>query len=197
MALELWHAWACPYCMRVRAALAEKGVPWRSREIELNDKPEEFLQLSRTGGVPLLVDDGNPLPESLAILELLDRRYPEPALFPEQPGHEAVRALYERVNQLLASLIPAIVRGQGETRLKALDEARRAFIELDLLVGDGEYLAGRFSAADLALASFVAKLPPDARPSALGFRNLARWERAVLLRPAVRQEMGPKLPAQA
>lgn len=197
MALELWHSWTCPYCMRVRAALAEKGVPWRSREIDLADKPAGFLELSRTGGVPLLVDDGTPVPESLVILELLDRRFPEPALFPEPPGREAVRDTYERVNALLASIVPPIVRGQGEVRVRALEEARRAFIELDLVVGDGEYLVGRFSAADLALASFVAKLPRDARPSALGFPNLARWERAVLMRPAVRQEMGPKLPPQA
>ena len=197
MGLELWHAWSCPYCMRVRAALAEKGIPFRSREIDLGEKPPEFLQLSPTGGVPLLVDEGNPVPESLAILELLDRRFPEPPLFPDGPGRDAVRALYERVNQLLAPVVPQVVRGHGEARVQALEEARRAFIELEIGLGSGEYLLGRFSAADLALASFVARLPADARPSAMGFPGLSRWERAVMRRPAVRDQMGPKLPSAA
>ncbi len=29
--MELWHAWACPYCMRVRIALDEKGIAYRER----------------------------------------------------------------------------------------------------------------------------------------------------------------------
>jgi glutathione S-transferase len=195
--IELWHSWICPYCMRVRAALAEKGIPYRSREIGPGEKPPEFQLLHRVGSVPVLVDDGKPIADSLAILEHLDRRFPEPPLFPDPPGRAAVKSSYDRVNHLLAQAVPQVVRGKGEARERALEEVRRALLEFDIVVGDGEFLAGAFSAADLALASFVTRLPAEVRPAALELGSLARWERAVLGRPAVRDQMGPRVSAVA
>jgi len=78
--MELWHAWACPYCMRVRAALAEKGIPYRSREIDLAAKPPDLVGLNPKGAVPVLVDGRDVVTGSLAILEHLCKRWPEPPL---------------------------------------------------------------------------------------------------------------------
>ena len=39
----------------------------------------------------------------------------------------------------------------------------------------------------------MAKLPPDWRPTPLGLDRLASWERAVMRRPTVREQMGPSL----
>jgi glutathione S-transferase len=190
--MELWHAWACPYCMRVRAALAEKGIPYVSREIDLAKKPPELLALNPQGGVPVLVDGGPPLPESLAILEYVDGRWPEPRLFPDAVGREAVRAAYERVNALFAPHLLKILRGSPDERADALGAVRRAMEQLDAEIPGSGFLLGEFSAADLALASFVAKLPTDWRPAPLGFERLARWERTVMDRPAVRDQMSPR-----
>lgn len=190
--LQLWHSWPCPYCKRVRAALAEKGVPYRSRLIQPGEKPAELLGLESRGMVPVLVDGDRVIPESWAILEHLEERWPEPRLFPDPPGRDAVKAAYDRVNQLLAPQLPRILRGTPEERTDALHELKRAFIELDIAASDTGYLLGPFTAADLALASFVARLPPDWRPAAMGFARLGRWERTVFARPAVRDQLSPR-----
>jgi glutathione S-transferase len=48
--------------------------------------------------------------------------------------------------------------------------------DLDREMSEGGYLLGEFSAADLALASYIANLPRDWRPFQLGFDRLGRWE---------------------
>jgi glutathione S-transferase len=179
--------------MRVRAALAEKGIPYRSREIDLAAKPPDFFGVNPKGSVPVLVDGGTVVTDSLAILEHLCRRWPEPPLFPQGVGRQALIATYERVNALFAPHVPKIARGTPEERVEALGAARRAMGELDEEIPDSGFLVGEFSIADLALASFMAKLPPDWRPAQLGFARLARWERLVMTRPAIREQMGPKL----
>jgi RNA polymerase-associated protein len=191
--LQLWHSWPCPYCKRVRAALAEKGVPYRSRLIQPGEKPTELLGLQSRGMVPVLVDGDRVIAESWTILEHLEERWPEPPLFPAPPGRDAVKATYDRVNQLLAPLLPRILRGTPEERTEALHELRGAFIELDIGASETGYLLGPFSAADLALASFVARLPDDWRPAAMGFERLGLWERTVFARPAVRDQLSPRV----
>jgi glutathione S-transferase len=190
--MELWHAWACPYCTRVRAALAEKGVPHEGREVDLARKPPELLAINPRGGVPVLVDGGETIVDSLAILEHLDQRWPEPRLFPENPGREAVKQAYERVNALFAPHLPRLARGTPGEQAEARVALRGSMAELDAGIPASGFLVGEFSAADLALASFVAKLPPDWRPSRLGFEGLGRWERAVMDRPSVRAQTSPR-----
>jgi len=190
--LQLWHSWPCPYCKRVRAALAEKGIPFRSRLIQPGEKPTELLGANQRGTVPVLVAGDRVIADSYDILEYLEERWPEPRLFPDPPGRAAVKAAYDRVNMLLAPLLPRILRGTPEERTDALHELRRAFIELDIAASETGHLLGPFSAADLALASFVARLPPDWRPDAMGFERLGLWERTVFARPAVRDQLSPR-----
>ncbi len=185
--MELWHAWPCPYCARVRVALAEKGLAWKGREVDLARKPPELAALNPANGVPVLVDGDRVIPDSLRILEYLDERTPEPRLLPaDGPGREAVKALYERVGRLLAPHLPRLARGTPEEREAARASVREALHALEADVPAGGWLSGAYSAADLALLSLVDKLPPDDRPSALGLPRLSRWEMEMRERPAVR-----------
>jgi len=191
--MELWHAWACPQCMRVRAALAEKGIPYRSRELQRGAQPPDLLGRNPRGSLPMLVDGTTVLAEPLEILEYLGTRWPEPPLMPVRVGRDAVLAAYHRVNALFSPCLPAIDRGTPEERVQALGEVRRSMEQLDAEVIVGGFLLPEFSIADLALASFLARLPRDWRPAQLGFARLAGWERTVMLRPSVREQMGPAL----
>lgn len=191
--MDLWHAWACPYCMRVRVALAEKGIPYRSREIDLANKPPDLFGLNPQGAVPVLVDGPDVIVGSLKILEHLCERWPEPPLFQIRAGHEAVVRAYDRVDALFAPHLPKIARGTPEERVQALSASRKAMAELDAEIPGAGFLLGELSAADLALATVMAKLPRDWRPTQLGFEGLARWERVVMQRPTVREQTGPKL----
>lgn len=69
----------CPYAMRARLALDVAGVKCRLREVVLRDKPEEMLEISPKGTVPVLqLSDGTVLDESRDVmLWALGRNDPE------------------------------------------------------------------------------------------------------------------------
>jgi glutathione S-transferase len=141
----------------------------------------------------VLVDGPDVVVGSLKILEHLCQRWPEPPLFPARVGHDAVVKAYDRIDTLFGPHIPRIARGTPEERVQALSAVRRSMGELDAEVPESGFLLGELSVADLALATVMAKLPTDWRPTQLGFEGLSRWERAVMQRPTVREQTGPKL----
>jgi maleylacetoacetate isomerase len=82
---------------RVRIALALKGLEWEGEAISLprmEHRTDAFLARNPQGLVPVLEDGGRSYAQSLAIIEYLEERYPDPPLLPA--GIEArhyVRAL--------------------------------------------------------------------------------------------------------
>ena len=82
---------------RVRIALNLKGLDYEQHQVNLlkgEQKSFEHHQLNWQGFVPVLEIDDLRLTQSLAIIEYLDARYPEPRLVPEDPAAAAtVRAL--------------------------------------------------------------------------------------------------------
>jgi glutathione S-transferase len=82
--LELYHRTDAICAMKVRMALAEKGLPWESRLVEDLRSPE-YLRLNPNGYVPTLVHDGRVLTESRIISEYLEDAFPDPALMPSDP----------------------------------------------------------------------------------------------------------------
>jgi len=87
---------------RVRIALALKGVdyeyvPHHLRHGEHREAP--YLAVNPQGLVPaLILEDGDMLSQSLAILEYLDETHPEPPILPKDPlGRARVRMLAQMV----------------------------------------------------------------------------------------------------
>lgn len=84
---------------RVRIALALKGLTAESTQIHLlKDGGQQHMASYRAinpqGLVPAIEDDGHVLTQSLAIVEYLDERHPDPPLLPRDPLERAwVRAL--------------------------------------------------------------------------------------------------------
>jgi maleylpyruvate isomerase len=79
---------------RVRIALNLKGIPYQQQPIHLRRGGGEQLQPSYTtinpqALVPALEDDGRILTQSLAIIEYLDEKYPNPPLLPREPADKA------------------------------------------------------------------------------------------------------------
>ncbi len=83
--LHLYHADISNCSMRVRIALAEKGLPWTSHHIDLRKKENvtpEYFGIHPKGLVPTLVHDGVVHVESNEIIEYLDGRFPNTPLQP-------------------------------------------------------------------------------------------------------------------
>jgi glutathione S-transferase len=83
--LELYHNDMSTCAQKVRFALAEKGVSWESRHLDLRARDHqtpEYLRLNPNAVVPTIVHDGIAIIESTVINEYIDDAFPGPALRP-------------------------------------------------------------------------------------------------------------------
>ncbi|MFI5001361.1 MAG: glutathione S-transferase family protein [Reyranellales bacterium] len=106
----LYHGWRSSASRRVRLCLAEKGLEFESRTVDLTKMEHhtpEFLKLNPNGVIPLLIlDDGRSLYESGTICEYLDETYPDPPLRPSDPYERAVmRNWIRHVDERIGNLI--------------------------------------------------------------------------------------------
>ena len=131
--MKLYDAPRCPYCARVRIALAEKGIEYETVEIDLRDRPEWLYGLNASGKVPVL-DDGFVLPESVVILEYLEDRYPKHRLLPADLAECAqVRLQVFRFDELLGDDYYAFRRGEANAlaeRLESLPVGASLFVDV-------------------------------------------------------------------
>ncbi len=94
MKIKLYSAKGCPFARRTRIVLHEKGVAFEAREVDLQNRSEEFLKASPTGKVPVIVVDGDSLYESGVVNQYLDEVYKEPKLLPKDPKARAYARIW-------------------------------------------------------------------------------------------------------
>ena len=88
--LHDYHRSSAAY--RVRIALNLKNVAYQSMPVDLlagDQRGEAYRRINPQGLVPMLEIDGLRLTQSLAILDYLDARFPEPRLVPRDPAARA------------------------------------------------------------------------------------------------------------
>lgn len=84
MSLELWWGSGSPYSWRALLALEYKRLPYVSHQVQFakqEHKSPQMLGMNPRGRVPVLKDGDYVCFESLAILQYLDRKYPDPPMF--------------------------------------------------------------------------------------------------------------------
>ena len=74
-----------PFVRKVHWALTYKDVEFESVPTMPGDASPEFRAMSPLGKLPVLQDGDFTVPDSSIILRYLDARYPEKALYPEDP----------------------------------------------------------------------------------------------------------------
>jgi glutathione S-transferase len=101
--LELYHNDMSACAQKVRVTLAEKGLGWESRHLDLragDQQAPEYLKLNPKAVVPTLVHDGKVVRESTVIMEYLDDEYPNPSLRPpDSYGRAQMRLWTKRLDE--------------------------------------------------------------------------------------------------
>jgi len=150
-----------------------------------------FRTFSPTGKVPVLVDDGATIWESLAILDHVARKHPDSGLWPEDPvlRSKAMAMSSEMVSsfQALRSACPMNMRRDrrpiAPTPALLADVARiQALWSECLEQHGGPFLLGGFSIADAMFAPVVNRLDVyafETRPDVAGYmarmKQLPAW----------------------
>jgi glutathione S-transferase len=179
----LYTADRCPYAARARIVLAEKGLAYEAVEIDLDDRPGWLYDKNPLGRVPVYEEDeGLVLPESRVIMEYLEERYPEPALWPADAAERALGRLWlERFDDRLGDAYYAVRRGEAREALDAkLGKLERAL--------EGQpYLSGRdYGLADAGYVPWILRAL-DRFGVELG-PALADWVERLSARPAIAAE---------
>lgn len=92
MTIRLFDYFRSSASYRVRIALNLKDVDYERLDVSLLDgaqRSAENLARNPQGFVPTLEIDGLVIPQSLAIVDYLDTRFPEPRLIPADPAARA------------------------------------------------------------------------------------------------------------
>lgn len=90
----LYGYWRSSAAYRCRIALNLKGVDYQQESVHLvkdggQQFAEDYTAINPAQLVPTLVDGDLTLNQSMAILDYIDNKYPQPALLPESPAERA------------------------------------------------------------------------------------------------------------
>ncbi|KAF3443066.1 hypothetical protein FNV43_RR16987 [Rhamnella rubrinervis] len=155
----LLDLWLSMFGMRVRIALAEKGIKYEYREEDLpRNKSQLLLQMNPVHKkIPVLIHNGKPICESLIIVEYIDEVWKDKApLLPSDPYQRAQAKFWaDFVDKKVYDAGRKIWSTKGEER----EAAKKEFIDiLKLLEGelrDKQYFGGdTFGFVDSSLIPF-------------------------------------------
>jgi len=184
--ITLYDAGRCPYCARVRIALAEKGIEYETVEVDLDDRPAWIYEKNPLGRVPVLEEDAFVLAESAVIDEYLDERYPEPPLWPADPAARALgRMLVFRFDELSRPYY-ALRRGEDDAR-ERLDAV---LTTLDAALQEQRFLTGpEFGLADIAYIPWILRARDRMDVDLERFPALSEWVGRLAERPSIAAEL--------
>lgn len=133
----------CPFVQRVTALLEAKSIPYEIEYIDLNDKPDWFLEISPAGQVPVLItDQGKVLFESEAIVEYLEEAFP--ALEPDISLED--KAIHRAWSYLASKNYLVQCSAQRSPDKEVLDERsqklNQAFDRIEAKLGATSYFDG-------------------------------------------------------
>ncbi len=150
-----------PECHRARIVLAEKDIAVEIHDVDMDNLPEDLLDLNPYATVPTMVDRDLVLYNARVLIEYLDERFPHPPLMPVDPVSRAKsRLALFRVESDWFSLLGNIEYGTERKK----EQAKKALTES--LINSAEvfavkpfFLSDEFSLLDCSIAPILWRLP--------------------------------------
>jgi len=165
------------WSLRAWLLLTQLGIGFTEHRLSLDSKPgspfkEQLLALAPTGRVPLLVDAGFAVWDTLAIVEYVAERFPDRGVWPREAHarararclcaemHAGFGALRDRFPMNIEAALPDVgPRVLREHPAVAADVARiESMWSEQLGASGGPFLFGAFSAADAFHAPVCSRL---------------------------------------
>jgi glutathione S-transferase len=196
MTLTLISHTLCPYVQRAAIVLAEKGVAFERRDVDLANKPDWFKAVSPLGKTPVLLVDDDAIFESAVICEYLDD-----TLLPRlHPGDALLRARHRAWMEFGSALLNAIGAFYNAADAVSLarhrEDIQRRFAQLEAALPDqGPYFAGTpFSMVDAVFGPVFRYFDVLDDVGETGFfeqlPKVRAWRTALAARPSVQQAVG-------
>lgn len=201
--MQLYNADSSPFATRVRIQIYHKRL-----DVGITSPPgglgsDDFRAQVPLGRIPALAVNGHVISESLAIMEYLEDRFPEPAMRPavaEDRARMRTLALAHDcyVQPELRRLFFLFREGKGDSQAvaSAAADLKKALGQLSAAMGAGAFAAGDTpTIADCAMApsfSFVMALPGllEIDPLVAGQPRLSAWWGQVCKLPAFTRALG-------
>mgnify|MGYP002631250554 CR=1 FL=1 len=196
--LQLMSAEVCPFAQRTLILMAEKGLAYEHREVDLKNKPDWFEAASPYSKVPVLIHGDVRVYESAIINEYLNETFPEPPMMPESPAERAQARIWIDYDNV--KFVPAFYKV-----LLAKDESRRQeladtlieslrFMETQALAcrkGGPYWLGDAYSLVDIALYPHFERLAVLEFYRGISIPDecgaLREWMAVMAARPCVQQ----------
>jgi glutathione S-transferase len=187
--LKLYYNPISPNARRVWITLLEKDIPFEGMIMNLNGDQlqPEFLEINPFHHIPVLIDDGLRVVESLAIMDYLEIQYPTPALLPQSPEMLAKVRMVQMIttNELFPQIVALIDENQELSRLAKIKEnIDTVFNFFTDLLGNAPYFGGE----ELSLADIVAGVAITALPylefNLQPYQKIHGWSARLMQRPA-------------
>ncbi len=165
--------------MAPHIALHEVGATFEARPLSFGRREThtpDYLALNPEGKVPLLLIDGRQLTEVAGILFYLARRFPEAGLLPTGDIEAEARAV-SWMAFAASALHPA--------RALPPDAAQAVWRVAEQRMGDGGWILGRYSVADIHVFRLFWRFHERAQLDPAHFPRLHAHHDRMLERPAV------------
>ncbi|MBR8836027.1 MAG: glutathione S-transferase family protein [Stigonema ocellatum SAG 48.90 = DSM 106950] len=195
--LKLYHDPLSPNSRRVWITLLEKRLEFELVEVKLDGeqfKPE-FLALNPFHHIPVLVDDGFNMVESLAILDYLEAKYPTTAMLPSNAKDLAIVRMVElaAINELLpatTSLSPVML-GLPVGDIKKIEQARQKVSTVlkffESLLDDRPFFGSENITLAEPVAGTIVPWLPAGGVSLSDYPKLNAWCDRLIARPTWQQ----------
>ncbi|XP_057507056.1 probable glutathione S-transferase [Actinidia eriantha] len=154
----LLDSWASPFGLRVRIALAEKGIEYEYKEEKLPDKSPLLVKMNPVKKqIPVLIHNGKPVCESLIIVHYIDEVWKHKSPMLPRDSSQRAHAMFwaDYVDKKIYSLGRQVWLSSGDEQEAAKNELMGCFKLLEGELGDKAYFGDdAFGIVDVALVPF-------------------------------------------
>lgn len=190
--LQFYYSPRSPVARRVWLTLLEKNIEFEPVLLSLDGEQfqPEFLAINPFNHIPVVVDDGFRVVESLAILDYLETKYPTPALLPTEAKALATVRMVQMViaNELFFKVMSLVYESEGSPQLaQAKQHVYKVLEFLTELLGDSPYFGSeQLTLVDIFAGSAIPLLP-KLGVSLSNYPKLDDWFRRLMERDAWRK----------